>query len=802
MATSTLLTLRVAPLFREPQLTALVLALLQLAALALLAPLALLATRAAGALGRRLHPYLGRANPLGAFLPALVLAAILSALMVLGTVRLLPQLAPLIPWRLLSAAAALALGSYGARLARARRRRRTSRPLVAAAALALALGLAASALTWIGADPATKALALSASPPVAAAMSEIRRAHDFDGDGVGTLFGGGDCAPFDAAIHPGAIDLPDNDIDENCDGRDFVLGVLPLYRAGEHMPIPEAYRRDDYNILLLTVDTVRFDHTTLGGYDRRRGRNTTPKLAGLAERSTSFLFANAPSAGTMASIPAILTSKFFHSGIALDEDVARGMPPRLTPENTLLSEVLKGRGYTTGAILSHYYFNDWGLEQGFDSYDNRIGEKNDPYGVTSDKLTDSAIGWIGRHLQRKWFLWVHYLDPHGRYVAHPGETEYGSSEEDLYDGELAFTDKRLGRLIDYVQKSDIGDRTIIVVTSDHGDAFGEHGYINHAQDLHRELLHVPLIVYVPNLQPQVVEGAVSPIDIFPTLADLAGADIRDLDIQGESLVPQLFYGQDADERVVFAETNYQNHLRAAVNSRYKLIRNLQANSYRLFDLKKDPLETKNVYSTDAAGAAEMKAHLDDWLERVFYDRNRARNQAMAKLGDVLVDAIPAETLPLDERFFDDRRIEVVAFAADAAADGKTLTVDVYFRALDRPSGDFKLQLEVWSPTAEGQRARTLSALRYTGGGLLATGRWRPGEIVRDTFRVPLPSPGETNVKRSLSVGLSMVAGDGKKLEPSDGPLRKGDEHVLVLGDVLIGGDALPAGGDGGPASEN
>src|SRR5690606_10086386 len=265
-------------------------------------------------------------------------------------------------------------------------------------------------------------------------------------------------------------------------------------------------------------------------------------LAELAARSVSFSFANAPSAGTMASVPAILTSRFFHSGIALDEKVPRGSPPRLRPQNLLIAELFDKAGYETGAITTHEYFNDWGMEQGFDTYDNELGKKRDPYGVTSDRLTDRALAWIGPRSDKRWFLWLHYLDPHGRYVAHPGEVSFGTSEEDLYDGELAFTDKHIGRLLDELGRLPGAERTVIVLTSDHGDGFNEHGFINHGFALYRELLHVPLIVFVPNVEPRVVPGPVSPLDIMPTLIDLCGLEPPPgASFEGESLVPQLFY---------------------------------------------------------------------------------------------------------------------------------------------------------------------------------------------------------------------------------------------------------------------
>src|SRR5207342_3637944 len=153
-------------------------------------------------------------------------------------------------------------------------------------------------------------------------------------------------------------------IDQNCDGTDFSLRDIAL-PTGSTQPVPEPFAKSDWNFLFITIDTVRYDHTTFGGYAAGpKHRDTTPRLAELVKRSTSFTFTNAPSAGTMASIPAIITSKYFHSGLALDETVPAGNPPKLKQENVLVSEIMHDAGYHTGVIASHEYWNDWGMDQG------------------------------------------------------------------------------------------------------------------------------------------------------------------------------------------------------------------------------------------------------------------------------------------------------------------------------------------------------------------------------------------------------------------------------------------------------
>ena len=801
LATSTLLTIRVSTAFKEPQLVAALLAALQLALLGLAAALAWIAAALARRLVAPIDRRLGRrawlnpfAHPLAAALGLLVVGLPVAALVLL----LLPQLRPLVPWRHLVCAGLIALGAHAATYLFARRGAllpQGARPRLAVLGAILfgAALIMPVTLVRVGAEPATKSLAVSASPPLRTVIDVLRRATDFDRDGYGTLLGENDCAPFQKKVHPLARDLPDNGVDENCDGRDFELGRVPSYRKGVRMPVPEGFRQK-WNVLLVTVDTVRYDHTTMGGYGRRTGRETTPRLAELARRSVSFTFANAPSAGTMASVPAILTSKFFHSGIALDEkNIRRGFPPKLKDQNLLVSELFKAAGYRTGAILTHEWFGEWGLQQGWDTYDNLV-PKSDPYGVTSDRLTDAALNWIGQRAGDQWFLWVHYIDPHGRYVAHPGETSYGSSEEDLYDGELAFTDKHLGRLLDEMARLPGADRTIIALTSDHGDGFNEHGFINHGQALYRELLHVPLIVFVPNLNPREVSGAVSPLDIAPTLVDLCRLDARGAEFEGESLVPQLFYGQDASERVVFAETNATRTLRAAVTGRHKLIYDLKSNVYELYDLARDPWEKRNLWPTgDKAAFASMKRYLDDWLERVYYARDPGSNQAMTKIADHLLTAPPKPQAPIAGALLDGGAIEVLGFDQDKPSyrPGEKPEVAVYFRAARRPQADLLFQVEAWRKTGPaGPTNVSKSGMKATAGGLLPTSRWREGEFIRDRIKVRIPDSWAEPAGSQIVLGLRVQTASGRKPVSHQGPSREGDPDVLVLGEIRL--DPAPA----------
>lgn len=795
---STYVSIKAMTFFKDPPLTAFLLAGVQIVLIACIGAFGYLLVRVVRWSGERLAGPLGRFNVFGRVDPAALTLLIAGVVGLEVALALLPQLEPNVPSRHLLSLAILAIGMrlgvwlLGKRGGLLPPPPSPRRRFALVASVTSGLVLVPVTLLYIGADHEAKSIAITGSPLMQSVVDGVRTASDIDGDGYGFLLGENDCAPLSGTIHPLARDIPDNGIDEDCNGRDFSLSLLRKYRSSERMEVPEPFLRD-WNFLLLTVDTVRYDHTGFGGYIESRGRDTTPNLDALVERSVSFDFAQAPSAGTMASIPAILTSKFFHSGIALEEKgIKKRMPPRLRPENLLIAELLEEQGYYSGAILSHEYFNDWGMKQGMDTYDNEIGKKYQPRRVTSHELTDKALAWVARNSRReKWFLWVHYLDPHGRYVEHPGEPSFGTTEEDLYDGEIRYTDKHIGRLLRELAQMPGWDRTIIIITSDHGDGFKEHGFINHGQALYRELLHIPLIFYIPDLPPARVPGAVSPIDIFPTMAELAGADTSELDVEGESLIPQLFYGKDAHDRVVFSETNWPKPLRAAITSKHKLIYKLQSNTYEFYDLVNDPWEKRNIYNqADTQALGQMKEYLDSWLERVYYARDPVMNQAAGKLESYIVRTPPNPQVTTRGIAFDDGHIQVLGFDSKNKTapykPGDKAEISVYMNVVERPSNDFRLQLQIWPMDETGERVVvkppwTKSGLRTTARGLFPSSRWRDGEIIKDTFRVTIPKGWDQGIR--LGVGLRVTMNDKRTKLLITGQKTKGDKFLVVLGDV-------------------
>jgi len=745
-------------------------------------------------------PLLGRANPLGRWRAAGIALTGVAAAGLVATWIWVPQSRSALPVRYAISATAIGLGlGFGAlrhargvappRLARRVRRRR------AAGLAAGALALTTTTLVWFGADLETKYVAITASPSLGALIGVVRFANDLDGDGFGSLLGENDCAPFNRAIHPGAVEIPDNGIDENCDGHDFSLRTAAA-APGAALAVPPAFRKD-WNVLLVTIDTLRYDHTTFGGYaDGPKHRDTTPRLAELVKHSVSFAFTNAPSAGTVASIPAILTSKYFHSGIALDENRPPGMPPHLLPENTTLPEIMKRKGYTTGVVGSHVYWNNWGFEQGVDDYDNSLAKTDDPFRVVADKVTDHVLAWVSRQQGKKWFMWAHYIDPHGRYVAHPDVVDYGASEPDLYDAEIKWTDQELGRLLGELARLPSYANTIIVITSDHGDSMAEHTVPlgTHGTALYRELLHVPMIFYIPDNRPRVVHGAVTNLDIVPTVAALCGIDVHDLAFEGQSLVPELFYGAEDRDRIVFSETNAPNKQRAAISESWKIIYYFAANLYELYDLKADPWEHNNLAAQNPPALATMQAALQGWLDRVMYVRDPKFNQAFRQVSDVALTAAPTPEVRTEGQRIDGIEILGIGVAAGASLTrGAKVDLHVYFR-VDQPTAiPFRFLLAAWpverdaEPAAPAADRIVRTALRATADGAFAANHWQAGDYIRERFTVVIPADWNGD---GVALGLVTAEPSGTKRKATGAALQS-DPFVAVLGVLPLAGSSPP-----------
>jgi len=380
------------------------------------------------------------------------------------------------------------------------------------------------------------------------------------------------------------------------------LALAAICALATPQPAP---RKLPPNVILITLDTVRADHLACYGYDRIQ----TPTLDGLARDGVVFERAISQVPLTWPSHAAILTGTYpFQNGV---QDFT-GQP--LAPQFHSVAQALKQHGYATGAVVSAFVLDrSWGLNRGFDFYDDAFSaetfQKKD-IGLVDRKAAESvthAIGWLKKTPHRPFFLWLHLYDPHSPYdPPEPYRTQY---QDHLYDGEIAYADHELGRLVAFLKQNQLYDHTLIAFLSDHGESLGEHGEHEHGFFVYNSTVHIPLIVKPPagsGIRPGRAVRPVETVAVAPALLQLVG--VKD-PIEKQFHSHGLF-GADAEkEDASYSETFYPfssfgwSPLHALETSRYHYI---EAPVPELYDVVADPEEKNNLASQQTATVAVLK----------------------------------------------------------------------------------------------------------------------------------------------------------------------------------------------------
>jgi arylsulfatase A-like enzyme len=415
----------------------------------------------------------------------------------------------------------------------------------------------------------------------------------------------------------------------------------------------------DHNIVFVSFDALQAGHVGFLGYDR----DVAPNLDAFAEKSHSFSRACSVASWT---VPASMTwftgvfpsehrmtNKF---AVWNDEEQKLANLRELSPGLLTLADILKANGYVTGGFTGNAGVSGgFGYEQGFDVY---YYPKN-----TFGKMEGSiprALEWLKKNRKKKFFLFLHGYDVHGqstptdgfdyRYVDKNYDYKFTGAEleqevlreeglengqltlrdedvqfwRDVYDEKINRTDKRFGQFLKEFDKLGLGDKTLFVLTSDHGTELYEHRRFDHGFTLYDELIHVPLIVRLPGqTKGRVISDRVSSIDVMPTILDLLDVRMSDKateQLRGKSLVPAL-NGQPV-KRDVISETNYRDYTfkRSIITpDGWKLIYTLETKSRELYNLNDDPGEKNDLAKVRHKIADELQKKLFTHFKRIGHD---------------------------------------------------------------------------------------------------------------------------------------------------------------------------------------
>jgi arylsulfatase A-like enzyme len=347
-----------------------------------------------------------------------------------------------------------------------------------------------------------------------------------------------------------------------------------------------------WNVVLITIDTLRHDLGYMG-----YSRPISPNIDALAQRSVVYEKAYALASYTSKSLAPMLIGRY-------GGETHRGWMHfnRYPAEDKMLQEYAREAGVRTLSAQGHWYFDEKnGMGRGFDVLDMsaapKVKQAEGDKTVNSAQLSDAAISLIKQvSVDQKFYLWVHYLDPHAEYVAHDAYA-FGKNQRALYDGEIAFTDEHIGRLLTAIEQSPFASKTVIMLTSDHGEAFSEHDMVRHGFELWEELVRVPWIVHIPGVAPRRVDVRRSAIDLAPTVLDFLGVPTPAGTLRGRSLRSELLDPAIVPAaRPIFIDMEagpYNAERLAYINDDLKLITS-NMKPIGLYDLKADPGERVNL----------------------------------------------------------------------------------------------------------------------------------------------------------------------------------------------------------------
>ncbi len=380
------------------------------------------------------------------------------------------------------------------------------------------------------------------------------------------------------------------------------LALLGLGTAQQSAPRPP-------NLVIITIDTLRADHLECYGYKSIK----TPRINALAADGILVENAYSPIPLTLPSHASLFTGTYplFHgvrdfSGFTLSKE-------RIT-----LATMLKSTGYSTGAVVGAAVLEArWGINQGFDSYyDNfppSLQQNWQPVVERrGDEVVQESLRWLEKNRREPFFLWIHLFDPHDPYTPPPPYDQQYSARP--YDGEIAYTDENIGRIMDGLKRSGLYDNCLIVLLGDHGEGLGEHGEKTHGFFIYDSTLRIPLIFKLPGAaapRSRRIAGPLRIIDVAPTVLQILrlSGKVRAPEVQGQGAYSTLLGKASPSDRASQAEIMLPyfhfdwSPLLSIRTGRFKYI---DAPKPELYDTVADPKETRNIYSENRVMAARLK----------------------------------------------------------------------------------------------------------------------------------------------------------------------------------------------------
>ncbi len=392
----------------------------------------------------------------------------------------------------------------------------------------------------------------------------------------------------------------------------FLVVAVVFFIFFSSIPREKIIKDSGLNVLLITLDTTRADRLGCYGYPESK----TPNLDFLATNGIQFLNAYCQVPLTCPSHCSVLTGTY-----PVYHQVRNNGAYYLPPEIQTLAETLKTKGLETSAFVSSFTVDSrFGLDQGFDVYDDLLSPDQTFKALNSERRADAVYAsfsrWVDENKEGQFFSWIHFFDPH---IPYDPPSHYREEFLDNpYDGEIAFMDFYIGKIVEKLREQDLIDKTLIVVAGDHGEAFGEKREKGHGVFIYESTMRVPLIFYAANNLPQgdLIEARVRLIDIMPSVLDMLNITVSP-GIQGTSLLPHI-EGKKKEDLSSYIESyfpreNYGwSELVGLIDGDWKFIK---APKQELYNLRQDPREEINLIQEESKVALEKR----DILENIIKD---------------------------------------------------------------------------------------------------------------------------------------------------------------------------------------